>query len=216
MPLSITLRANKGKALTYEELDGNFGAFFYSSSLSSNGQVLNLHYTSSVAANINEPHHSIPLIADLSKVGSDKRVAFFTGSSALATTSGFVVDQGNVGVGVDESDDLPLSYRLEVSGSIKASGTVIQGSDRRLKEDIKPIAHGLDKVEQLLGVNYKLIGTDKKEAGFIAQDIQEIIPEVVSEDNKGYLGVNYSGVVPYLVEAIKDLKQELEAIKRQL
>ena len=38
----------------------------------------------------------------------------------------------------------------------------------------------------------------------------------VSEDNKGYLGVNYSGVVPYLVEAIKDLKQELEAIKRQL
>ena len=51
------------------------------------------------------------------------------------------------------------------------------------------------------------------QAGFIAQEIQEVIPEVVSEDKNGYLGVNYSGVVPYLVEAIKELKEEIKELK---
>lgn len=214
--MAITFRANKNQALTYSEMDTNFGSYFYSSSIANGGQTLKLHYTSSLPANVNLPTHEIPLTTGIGTNGSNQRVAFFTGSSALTTTPGFIVSSSHVGINLNESTDQPLTYQLEVSGSIKASGTIIQSSDRRLKEDIRPIAHGLDKVEQLLGVNYKLIGTEKDDAGFIAQDILEIIPEVVSEDNKGYLSVNYNGVIPYLVEAIKDLKQELEEIKRQL
>ena len=141
------------------------------------------------------------------------RVAFFTGSSALSSVSGFIVSGSKVGINLNESTDIPITYQLEVSGSIKASGTVIQGSDERLKENIEPIPFALDKVKDLRGVNYNLIGNSELQAGFIAQEIQEVIPEVVSEDKNGYLGVNYSGVVPYLVEAIKELKEEIKELK---
>ena len=216
MPVSITFRANKGKALNYDELDANFGAFFYSSSLVNNGQTLRLHYTSSLPANVNEPAHDISLNSGLGISGADRRVAFYTGSNALTTAPGFIVSGSKVGIGLDEVTDLPITYQLEVSGSIKASGTVIQGSDARLKENIKAIPFALDKLDDIEGVVYNKIGNDKREPGFIAQDIQKIIPEVVYEDNKGYLGVNYSGVVPYLVEAIKELKQEIKELKSRL
>lgn len=215
MPL-INFRAEKGQALTFAEMDSNFGTFFYSSSLQNSGQTLRLHYSGSVAANVNRDPHDISLTTGISNAGTDKRVAFFTGSSALTTVSGFIVSGSKVGINLDETDDLPITYQLEVSGSIKASGTVIQGSDKRLKENILPIGFALDKIEQIQGVNYNLIGQNETQAGFVAQDIENIIPEVVSEDNNGYLGVNYSGVIPYLVESIKELKAEIDELKSRL
>lgn len=212
MPL-INFRAEKGQALTYAEMDSNFGTLFYSSSLQNNGQTLRLHYSGSTAANVNRTPHDIPLTQGIGTAGSDMRVAFFTGSSALSSVSGFIVSGSKVGINLNESTDIPITYQLEVSGSIKASGTVIQGSDERLKENIEPIPFALDKVKDLRGVNYNLIGNSELQAGFIAQEIQEVIPEVVSEDKNGYLGVNYSGVVPYLVEAIKELKEEIKELK---
>ena len=215
MPL-INFRAEKGQALTFAEMDSNFGTFFYSSSLQNSGQTLRLHYSGSVAANVNRDPHDISLTTGISNAGTDKRIAFFTGSSALTTVSGFIVSGSKVGINLDETDDLPITYQLEVSGSIKASGTVIQGSDRRLKENITPIPFALDKVKNIQGVNYNLIGQEQTQAGFVAQDIKDIIPEVVSEDNNGYLGVNYSGVIPYLVESIKELKAEIDELKSRL
>ena len=214
--MAITFRANKNQALTYSEMDTNFGSYFFSSSIHNGGQTLKLHYTSSLPANVNLPTHEIPLTTGIGTAGSDRRVAFFTGSSALTTTPGFIVSSSKVGINLDETNDLPIDYELTVSGSIKATGTVIQGSDKRYKENVIGINSGLDKVVSLTGVNYNRIGQEKIEAGFIAQDIQEVIPEVVFEDNNSYLGVNYNGVVPYLVEAIKDLKNEIEDLKSRL
>lgn len=217
MPVSITFRANKGQALTYSEMDSNFGSYFYSSSMSAGGQTLRLHYTSSVAANVNHPDHEISLIAGLTDVGVDRRIPFFTGSTgALTTTPGFIVSGSSVGINLDETNDIPIDYELTVSGSIKATGTVIQGSDMRYKENISPIPFALDKISSIEGVNYNRIGEDKLEAGFIAQELEKTIPEVVYEDNKGYLGVNYSGVIPYLVEAIKELQEELKDLKSKI
>ena len=54
----------------------------------------------------------------------------------------------------------------------------------------------------------------KKEVGVIAQEIQKTIPEVVSEDNKGYLSVSYGNIVGVLIEAIKELKAEIEDLKK--
>ena len=215
MPL-INFRAEKGQALTYAEMDSNFGTLFYSSSLQNNGQTLRLHYSGSTAANINRTAHDIPLTKGIGTAGSDMRVAFFTGSSALSSVSGFIVSGSKVGINLNESTDIPITYQLEVSGSIKASGTVIQGSDERLKENIEPIPFALDKIKDLRGVNYNLTGNSELEAGFIAQEVQEVIPEVVSEDKNGYLGINYSGVIPYLVEAVKELKEEIKDLKSKL
>lgn len=212
---TITFRANKGEALTYSELDKNFGSFFYSSSLSGNGQNIVLHYTGSPDVPINSGSVSYSLIEGLSNAGSDRRVALFSGSSTIVTEQGFVVDEtGSVGIRINENN-LPLSYALDVSGSIRASGTVLQGSDERLKKDITPVDDALSKVDHLEGVYFKWKSDDKEDIGVIAQDIKEVLPEVVSEDNNGYLNVNYSGIVPVLIEAIKELKDRVEELENR-
>ena len=213
--MAITFRANKGQPLTYSELDQNFGSFFYSSSLSANGQQLQLHYTGSTAVPINSGSVSYSLIRGLQNAGSDRRVALFSGSSTIVTEQGFVTDEsGSVGIKVNESN-LPLSYALDVSGSIRASGTVLQGSDERLKKDITTVDDALLKVERLNGVYFKWKSDDREDIGVIAQNVQEILPEVVSEDNNGYLNVNYSGIVPVLIEAIKELQERIEELENR-
>ena len=217
MPSStVTFRANKGQALTYSEMDKNFGSFFYSSSLSGNGQNLLLHYTGSSEVPINSGSHTINLIRGLTNAGSDRRVAFFSGSSTIETSQGFVVDtSGSVGIKVNESG-LPLSYALDVSGSIRASGTVVQSSDIRLKENIKNISNASDKLERISGVYFNWRDSKKAAVGVIAQEVQEVLPEVVSEDNKGYLNVDYGGIVPLLIETVKEQKNTIENLEKRI
>lgn len=201
--MAINFRAEKGQALTYSELDVNFGSYFRSAS--TNGQVLTLYYPSSSQVPVNSGSVEISLIKGLQNAGVNKRLTVFSGSSAVSSSQGLILDtNNNLGIGVNESSDLPLSYKLMVSGSIKASGTVVQGSDSRLKEDIYPIDNALSRIENIDGVYFTYKDSGEKSIGVIAQDIQKILPEVVSEDNNGYLGVNYSGIVPVLIEAVRE------------
>jgi len=217
MPSSnITFRAEKGRALTYSEMDKNFGSFFYSSSLSANGQQLNLFYTGSTEVPINSGSVSYSLIRGLQNAGSDNRIAHFSGSSTIVTTEGFVVDEsGSVGIKVDETS-LPLSYALDVSGSIRASGTVLQSSDIRLKENIKNIENASAKIENISGVHFNWRDSKKAAVGVIAQEIQKVLPEVVSEDKKGYLNVDYGGIVPLLIETLKEHKDIINKLEKRI
>ena len=201
--MAINFRAEKGQALTYSELDVNFGSYFRSAS--TNGQTLTLYYPSSSQVPVNSGSVEVSLIKGLQNAGVNKRLTVFSGSSAVSSSQGLILDtNNNLGIGVNESSDLPLSYKLMVSGSIKASGTVVQGSDSRLKEDIYPIDNALSRIENIDGVYFTYKDSGEKSIGVIAQDIQKILPEVVSEDNNGYLGVNYSGIVPVLIEAVRE------------
>ena len=67
----------------------------------------------------------------------------------------------------------------------------------------------------LRGVNFDWKDSGDTNPGVIAQEIQKVIPEVVYEDKKGYLGVNYSGIIPYLIEAIKDLQEQVDELKNK-
>ena len=101
------------------------------------------------------------------------------------------------------------------SGTFTA-GDFVATSDIRLKSDIKVIENALDKVDKLTGSTFDKIGVDKRHAGLIAQDVQAVLPEaVVAFDNDGedYLGVSSSAVIGLLVEAIKELRQEVQDLK---
>jgi len=90
-------------------------------------------------------------------------------------------------------------------------------SDRRIKENIVPIDSSLDKVMKLQGVYFNKIETpEKKQIGFIAQDVQEIVPEAVNyfEHTDLYM-VDYPSLVALLAEAIKELKQEIDILKQK-
>jgi hypothetical protein len=213
--MAITFRANKGQALSYAEMDTNFGSYFYSSSIENNGVELVLHYTSSLNVPINQPEHRINLVKGVNG-GVNRRVAYYKGTSALSSSAGFIVDGEKVGIGVNEVTDIPLTYTLEVSGSIRASQGVLSNSDRRLKQKIKPIVNGSNIVSSLEGVEFEWTGRNGKQYGVIAQDIQKVIPQVVSEDNMGYLSVNYSAIIPFLIESIKDLQKEVKELKAKL
>lgn len=215
--MSITFRADKGSALTYAEMDTNLGSYFYSSSVENYGTELVLHYKSSNQVPINQTSHRVPLLKGLAG-GSDKRVAFFSGSAALSTAAGFIVDGTKVGINVNETTDVPLTYQLEVSGSIRASQAVYTNSDITFKENVTPITNGLDRILSSQGVYFNWIGDnpDNIQIGYIAQDLQKSIPEVVEEDNTGYLSVNYSSIVAVLTEAIKEQQATIEDLKQRI
>jgi len=213
--MAITFRANKGQTLTYSEMDQNFGSFLYSSSLSGNGQQLNLHYTGSINVPINSGSVSYSLIRGLQNAGSDLRVALFSGSSTIVTRNGFICDEtGSVGIKINESN-APLSYALDVSGSIRASGTILQSSDERLKENIYPIDNAFDRVNNIEGVYFNWKDKSERNVGVLAQQVEKVLPEVVSQDGNGYLNVDYGGIVPLLLEAIKELEARITYLENK-
>lgn len=195
--MAITLRANKGQALSYGEMDINFGSYFYSSSLQ--GANLHLHYTSSLNVPINQPTHIIPLRSG-QVAGTDFNIQYNEAGN-LEGASDFNYSGSKVGINNTVSD---LTYNLEVSGSIRASGALLSNSDKRLKENIYTIDNALSRVKQLEGVYFNWNGKEERQVGVIAQDVQKVLPEVVSEDKDSYLAVDYSKIVPLLLEAINE------------
>ena len=107
-------------------------------------------------------------------------------------------------------------YELDVDGDIHASGDVIAFSDISLKENIKTIDNSLEKVNKLRGVEFNKIGSHKKSIGVIAQEIEKVLPEVVKENDEGIKSVAYGNITGILIEAVKELKQEIETLKTQI
>jgi hypothetical protein len=95
-------------------------------------------------------------------------------------------------------------------------GTLTQNSDERLKENITGISNSLNSLVHLNGYHYnwKDAGRDSGlQTGLLAQEVEKVFPELVSENNDGMKGVNYIGIIPYLLEAVKELKAENEQLK---
>ena len=95
----------------------------------------------------------------------------------------------------------------------------VANSDERLKTDLVPIENGLEKVASLRSVigRYLTDEEDKKRAFLIAQDVIKVLPEaVVTIEETGDMGVNYTEVIPLLVAAIKELKTEIDSLKNQM
>ena len=100
---------------------------------------------------------------------------------------------------------------LTNAGNLTATGNVTAYSDARLKTDVDTIENALDKVTKLRGVSFTKVDTDERGIGVIAQEIEEILPEVVQEG--AYKSVAYGNIVGLLIEAIKELKAQVDEHK---
>jgi FtsZ-binding cell division protein ZapB len=112
---------------------------------------------------------------------------------------------GNVGIGTTSPQD-----KLDVNGYVRANGSRLT-SDIRWKENIEPLNDALDLVSQLRGVSYDWIDPSRGEGrqiGVIAQEVEQVFPEVVHTDSQGYKSVEYAKLVAPLIEAVKTLKAE--------
>ena len=96
-----------------------------------------------------------------------------------------------------------------LAGNFTATGNVTAFSDERLKENVETIEGALEKVAQMRGVMYDKEG--ERGTGVIAQEMQQVMPEVVQDGE--YLSVAYGNIVGVLIEAIKEIKTELEQCK---
>jgi hypothetical protein len=98
--------------------------------------------------------------------------------------------------------------------NLTATGTITETSSLRYKENVETIKYGLDKVLQMRGVTYNKKDNGVKELGVIAEEIYEVLPEVVLKNEQGEIdSVSYSRITAVLIEAIKDLKKEIEDLK---
>lgn len=103
---------------------------------------------------------------------------------------------------------------FHTDGDIHASGDITAFSDKRLKKNIVKIDKALELTNMLNGVIFVRKDNGLKQTGLIAQDVLQVMPEAVSMDEKGYYSVNYGSLVGLLVEAIKELKDEIVELKK--
>lgn len=112
----------------------------------------------------------------------------------------------------DGNVTLSLSY-LPLSGGT-CTGTVYApafqiSSDIRLKSNLEKIDSALEKVSQLTAYTYMKQGVEHRQAGVIAQDVEKVLPEAVSENDEGYKTVDYSALTALLINAVNELRSEI-------
>ena len=148
-----------------------------------------------------------------------------TGNQGNQGATGNQGNQGASGSGVAAGSDTQVQFNS--SGSFAGSsnltfdgtdltcgGAVISNSDLKLKTNVKPIINALEKVLNLRGVEFDFIENGKHSIGFIAQEVEEIVPDLVT--NSDPKGVAYQNFVALLVEAIKEQNDVINNLKERL
>ena len=161
-------------------------------------------------------------------------------NTALAAYAGFknVRGSGNVLIGykagyywkgsnklyIDNSDTSnPLLYGDFRKNTLKVNGRMyatkfIKVSDARLKVDIQPLNDALDTVLRLEGKQYRLIdeSVDQTDIGLIAQDVEKILPQIVSQSEDGYKAIDYQSLTAVLIEAMKEQQGQMTSQQEQI
>ncbi len=134
---------------------------------------------------------------------------YFSGNTKFGGSSGYN----------DITEKLMVDGNVDVTGTVSAGGSVLT-SDERLKTNIKPLdsADSLAKIQNIQGKTYNLKSDEDRNTqyGVIAQEIEQILPELVSEGQDGIKKVNYIGVIPVLVEAIKEQQKQINSFIARL
>jgi hypothetical protein len=109
-------------------------------------------------------------------------------------------------------------WHSDASGNFTATGNITAYSDARLKTNVQTIENALETVNKMRGVTYERVDNGEQGVGVIAQEMKEVLPQVVMDSplEDGYMSVSYGNVVGVLIEAIKELKAEIEVLKGQI
>jgi len=143
-----------------------------------------------------------------------------TARAALSAGTGISYNNstGVITCTVDTPSEVGLSSLSNngnsLSGNFTATGNITAYSDEKLKDNVNTIENALDKVSQMRGVTYNYkseLNDGQRGTGVIAQEMQQVMPEVVEEGE--YLSVAYGNLVGVLIEAVKELKAELDQCK---
>jgi hypothetical protein len=143
--------------------------------------------------------------------------------TALAPSFSWSIDP-NTGIFQPAADQVGIStggtVKLTVSTTEITSALAISApdfnstSDIRFKENVVSVSDALGKVNKLRGVNFNWKDSGKYSMGLIAQEVEEVLPEVVSTATDGHKSVSYQSMIGVLIEAIKDQQKQIDELKK--
>ena len=207
--LVVENSADSGISILSGESNGNTGSLIFGSANDGNGAGVVWEYYSKTLS--------------VKTQNSDGILRLASANNSTAMTINALKDvkiEESLGIGVNASS---TTGRLDCSNDVVAYAS----SDKRLKENIKPLDSALDKVLKISGVEFDWKELTQKEketihsnqghdVGVIAQEIEEVLPEVVTTRDNGYKAVKYEKIVPLLIQAIKEQQEEIELLKANL
>ena len=138
------------------------------------------------------------------------------GATDMCTVS---ASNGNLHLDAETGSNIYLAWyntsTVNVGGSVVANGNITAYSDIRVKDNVETIPSALDKLDQIRGVTYTRTDLEDKErryAGVIAQEIEQVLPEAVFE-NEEYKSVDYNATIGLLIQAVKELTDKVKALE---
>jgi hypothetical protein len=180
----------------------------FSWSINNTSEVMRVHTNGNVGIGITAPGQKLDVD------GTIRGTAFRVGNSTSTylSVSSYsnqpYINTGTTGGTVNFGAPATNTTNVYVQGTITANADVVAYSDERLKSNIKTLDGS--KVYEMRGVSFDKDG--KKSSGVIAQEMEKVAPELVNEESE-YLGVAYGNISGYLIEAIKELKAEIDLLK---
>ncbi|MFA6094858.1 MAG: tail fiber domain-containing protein [Candidatus Paceibacterota bacterium] len=212
---------------SFPEASGNVSIYSAVSSSGGSSGNVNIYTSSSVSMDSGD----INLYTGSGNAGFAGDIFLTTGQGMFDLSYGNIIlakDGGNVGIGITNP-----TYKLNVSdtsttnvarfaGSSSTQCTVVSGtgwsctSDSRFKKNVNTLTNSLEKITKLEGVSFNWIDgdIDSKQIGFIAQDVEKIIPELVLTDDNGYKSLLYAQLTQYLAESVKELDIKISDIEK--
>ena len=108
-----------------------------------------------------------------------------------------------------------INGNTHIMGNIYISGALFENSDKELKQDIIKITNAIDTLENIDGIKFKWRNSNRYDYGIIAQQIEKIIPEAVTiNQSTGYKQIAYIKLIPFLLQAIKELNERLTKLQK--
>lgn len=160
------------------------------------------------------------------RIGSRAGIAFWGASlnaeSTMNSGHNMFLNEYGLGIGIDAMAYPGVS--LLVGGNVQVTGSVWTNSDRRFKKQVTPIEQSTEQLVKLNAVSYEydtlnfpdLGFPNGRTNGFIAQEMMEVLPELVHMDGSGYYAINYQGLIPLLVDAIKEQQSEIHLLRDEI
>ncbi|SVD48095.1 uncharacterized protein METZ01_LOCUS400949, partial [marine metagenome] len=172
-------------------------------------------------------------IADNGNIGSASATTAITiaGSGAVTLAQR---DIHSAGITLAESQQIGVAANLDLmtftsagvafTGNITTDLALVVTSDARYKKNITPVSDAQEKLSELNPVNYEMRRNefsskgfnDKKQWGFIAQEVEKIMPELIHADKDGYRSMNYTGIIPLLTKAVQEQQTEMEKQQKEI
>ena len=139
-----------------------------------------------------------------------------TGSATAANSANtlFVIGNGSQSWSKSDAFKVMANGDTTVSNDLTVGGDIVVSSDARLKANIVSLGSTLAKLLLIDGKSYTMKKDGKQKIGVLAQDIQKVFPELVTTDDKDMLAVNYQGLVPVLINALKEQDDKISRLEK--